>query len=103
LLDEGLRTERHPLIYFRQGGSGLRRPALIGTRLDVWQIIDTLRAEGNDVAATASYFGIDEAQVRVCISYYAEFKEEIDSYAAAEHEFVRRAYKRWQQEQTVLE
>ena len=36
LIEEGLRMDEHPLVYFREGAAG-RRPALAGTRLDVWQ------------------------------------------------------------------
>ena len=61
LLDEGLHTERHPLIVFRTGGSGRRRPALIGTRLYVWQIVDTVRENGNSVPEAADYLGASSA------------------------------------------
>ena len=47
-LDEGLRRDDHPLIGFREGAGG-RRAALVGTRLDVSQVIDTLRESGNSV------------------------------------------------------
>src|SRR5438046_511384 len=79
LIEEGLRADRHPLIYFRAGAAG-RRPALVGSRLDVWQVIETLRGHGGDVSATAEYFEIPEAKVRACRSYYAEFPEEIDAW-----------------------
>jgi hypothetical protein len=45
-IDEGLRQEEHPLITFRDGAAG-RRAAIAGTRLDVWQVIDTLRASSS--------------------------------------------------------
>jgi hypothetical protein len=32
-IEEGLRMDEHPLIYFRDGAAG-RRPAVLGTRLD---------------------------------------------------------------------
>src|SRR5207248_7733562 len=48
LLGEGVRTERHPLIRFHQGGSGRRQPLLAGTRLYVHQIISTVRSSGGD-------------------------------------------------------
>lgn len=102
LLDESLRLERHPLLGFRQGGSGLRRPALSGTRLDVWQVIETLRAHDGDVEMTADYFTITQAQVRACIAYYAEFKTEIDVYAQAEMEAAERERKRWEREHKAL-
>jgi hypothetical protein len=45
-IEEGLRMDEHPLVYFREGASG-RRPALLGTRLDGDEIdewIDRARA-----------------------------------------------------------
>ena len=81
LIDEGLRIEEHPLIYFRDGAAG-RRPALLGTRLDVWQVVETLRAHDGSVAETAAYFEQPEVKIRAAISYYADFAEEIDAFAA---------------------
>jgi uncharacterized protein (DUF433 family) len=94
LIREGLRIERHPLVHFRTGGSGLRRPALVGTRLYVWQVIETVRAEDGDVAAAAEYFGLPERSVRAAIDYYAEFTEEIDAYRAEEAAFAERERRR---------
>jgi uncharacterized protein (DUF433 family) len=102
LLDESLRLERHPLLRFRQGASGIRRPALAGTRLDVWQVIETLRSDAGDVDGTAAYFAITAAQVRACVAYYADFQTEIDSYAAAEMEAAARERERWERGQRAL-
>ncbi len=101
LLDEGLRLERHPLIYFREGAAGLRRPALVGTRLYLWQVLDTLRAS-DDVADAASYLGLSEAQVRAAVAYYADFGDEVDADAAREREFAERERERWERAQQVL-
>jgi uncharacterized protein (DUF433 family) len=90
----GLSIDRHPLVHLRTGGSGLRRPALVGTRLYVWQVIDTVRAEDGDVAAAAEYFGLPERSVRAAIDYYAEFTEEIDAYRAEEAAFAERERQR---------
>src|SRR5471030_1198839 len=78
LLDEGLRTERHPLIAFREGASGLRCPALVGTRLYVWQVVDTVRESENSVAAAADYLGLPAYHVQATIDYYADFTDEVD-------------------------
>jgi uncharacterized protein (DUF433 family) len=102
LIAEGLRTDRHPLISFRSGGSGLRRPALAGTRLDVWQVIDTVRAEQGDVDAASEYLGIPERLVRAAVDYYADFAEEIDAYRAEELRFAERERERWERAQRVL-
>ncbi len=102
LLDEGLRIDRHPLIRFRAGGAGLRRPALVGTRVYIWQVIDTLRREDGDVAAAADYLGLSEAMVRAAVDYYADFTEEIDAYRAEEHAFAERERERSDRARRVL-
>jgi uncharacterized protein (DUF433 family) len=101
LIEEGLRTARHPLIHFRNGGAG-RRPAIVGTRLDVWQVIAYLRANDNDVATVAELLQRPEAHIRACVSYYAEFKDEIDTWIEDEREFSRRAEEAWEREQKAL-
>ena len=102
LLDEGLRTDRHPLIAFRQGGAGLRRPALVGTRLYVWQVIETARENGHSVVAAAEYLGLSARQVQAAVDYYADFTEEVNRYRAEEREFERRERERWERAQRVL-
>jgi uncharacterized protein (DUF433 family) len=102
LLDEGLHTERHPLIVFRTGGAGRRRPALVGSRLYVWQILDTVRESGNSVSAAAEYLGLPEHYVQAAIDYYADFTDEVDRYRAEEREFEQRERERWERSQRVL-
>jgi uncharacterized protein (DUF433 family) len=102
LIAEGLRIDRHPLITFRRGAAGRRRPALAGTRLDVWQVIDTVRAEGGDVGAAAEYLGLPERSVRAAVDYYADFTEEVDAYRAEELRFAERERERWDRAQRVL-
>lgn len=94
--------DRHPLISFRAGGSGRRRPALVGTRVDVWQVIDTVRGEQGDVAAAAEYLGLSERLVRAAVDYYADFTEEIDAYRADELAFAERERLRFERAQRVL-
>lgn len=102
LLDEGLHTERHPLIVFRAGGSGRRRPALVGTRLYVWQIVDTVRASGNSIHEAAEYLGLPDQHVRAAIDYYADFTDEVDGYRAEERDYERRERERSERSQRVL-
>jgi uncharacterized protein (DUF433 family) len=102
LLDEGLRIDRHPLIRFRTGGSGLRRPALVGTRVDIWQVIDTVRGEDGNVADAAEYLGLTEAMIRAAVDYYADFAEEIDAYRAEELAFAERERERSERARRVL-
>jgi uncharacterized protein (DUF433 family) len=102
LMTEGLHTDRHPLIYFRPGAAGFRRPAIVGTRLYVWQVLDTLSASQNSVSETAEYLGLTEQQVRAVIDYYADFAEEVDAYRAEEREIEERERDRWERAQRVL-
>ena len=69
----------HPGISFCDGGSG-RRPALLGTRLDIAQVIETLRQNGVSVEETADYLDLSPAQVETAVRYYAEYQEEVDSW-----------------------
>ncbi len=100
-LAEGLRRDRHPLIAFREGEAG-RRPAIVGTRLDVAQVIATLRAEDGDVAVTAEYFRCATAAVSAALRYYAEFKDEVDAFADREARYAADAEERWRRERDVL-
>lgn len=90
LIDEGLRTERHPLIWFREGAAG-RRPALLGSRLDVAHVVSYLRANDDDVAEVAELLGIPEHWVHAAADYHAEFTDEIEAWLEAEADYARRA------------
>lgn len=102
LLGEALRLQRHPLIRFRTGGSGERRPCLLGTRLDVQHVIRTWRAEGGDVEGTAEYFDLPVVQVQAVLDYYADFRSEVDAAIAVEDELARVEYERWERRQRAL-
>ncbi len=89
-IEEGLRREEHPLIYFREGEAG-RRPALLGTRLDVAEVIETVRQNGGSVEDTAEYLDVPAEHVEACLSYYVDYKTEVDAWierskAAAQRE-----------------
>jgi len=100
-IEEGLRTDEHPLIYFRDGTSG-RRPALAGTRLDVWQAIETLRQNGNSVEDAAEYLGLPAEKVRACVRYYADYKDEIDEWAVRSKAIAEREEASWRRQQELL-
>jgi uncharacterized protein (DUF433 family) len=89
LIDEGLRSEDHPLIYFRDGALG-RRPALIASRVDVWQVVETLRAHDGSIEATAEYLDQPEVKVRAALRYYADFADEVDAFTARATDAARR-------------
>jgi len=90
LLDEGLRRERHPAIAFRENASGLRRPAISGTRLYVYQVMATLKAERGKVESTAELLQLSPAQIRAAAAYYADFGWEVDRDEREEEELAER-------------
>jgi len=102
LLGEAVRLERHPLIRFHAGAAGRRQPLLVGTRLYVYQVVATVRAEGGDTGAAADYLGIAPQLVRAAVDYYADFTDEIDQDAAAAGRAERDERDRWERQQRAL-
>ena len=100
-IEEGLRRDTHPLIVFRDGGAG-RRPALAGTRVDVAQVIETLRNSDNPIDETAEYLALPEAYVRAAVKYYADYKDEIDEWRERMRLIAEREEEAWKREQAVL-
>jgi uncharacterized protein (DUF433 family) len=98
---EGLRMDEHPQIYFREGELG-RRAALIGTRLDVWQVMETVRNSGNLVEEAADYFELPVEKVRAAVRYYAAHRDEVDDFAARAIAVAERAEAAWRAEQEIL-
>jgi uncharacterized protein (DUF433 family) len=95
-LEEGLRMDEHPNIGFVDGPTG-RRAVLIGTGLDVWEVIGTVKQSRGSADAAARYHDLTTAQVRGAVRYYGAFKDEVDAIlerqgiaAAREEEAARR-------------
>jgi uncharacterized protein (DUF433 family) len=76
-VEEGLRTDEHPLIRFADGPAG-RRARLIGTGKDVWEIIAVVRDNGGDAAEAASYLEISLGLIQAAMAYYGAYTAEID-------------------------
>jgi hypothetical protein len=76
-VDEGLRHDAHPLIQFLDGPSG-RRASLAGRGLDVWEAIATVRDNSGSIRPAAEYLQVPAGLVEAAVSYYGEYKDEID-------------------------
>jgi uncharacterized protein (DUF433 family) len=76
-VEEGLRMDEHPGIGFADGPAG-RRAVLLGTGLDLWEVIGTVKANRGSPEAAARYLELPIGQVRAAIRYYAAFTDEID-------------------------
>lgn len=77
MADEALRMRLFPGIAFR-GADWERRPWVIGTALDVWQIVDAHQQIGS-VERMAGDGSATERQIRLALDYYKRFPEEIDA------------------------
>jgi uncharacterized protein (DUF433 family) len=83
LTEEALRTRRFPGIAFR-GSDWARRPWIIGTALDVWEIVAASRSYDSP-QEMAARTDLTEAQIRLALTYYREFPDEVDT-AIAEND-----------------
>ncbi len=101
LVNEGLRREDHPLIRFADGPTG-RRAALVGSGLDVWEVIDTVRQNDNDPEEAAAYLEIAPRLVQAAVVYYGEYREEIDAEIALNEAEYERGYAAWTAGQQAL-
>lgn len=76
-IEEGLRVDEHPLVRFADGPMG-RRAALIGTGLDVWEVVATIRDNDGDPEAAAAYLEKPVQLVQAAVAYYGAYPAEID-------------------------
>lgn len=100
-LEEGMRLDEHPGIYFRDAGSG-RRPALLGTHLDVAQIIETLRQNESSIEETAEYLDLSPAHVEAAVRYYASYADEVDEWIEQSRAIAQRERALWRRQQQLL-
>lgn len=84
-IDEGMRLDRHPGIVFRDGPAG-RRAVVIGGP-DVWEVIAAARSASQHgeglVRALAERTGVPVERIRIAVSYYGEYPDEVDQFIAA--------------------
>jgi len=102
LLAEALSTEQHPLIRFREGAAGRREPAIAGTRLLVRQVVAQLKGAGNDVQSVAESLDRPIREIRAAMSYYAEFRTEIDAASRWATTIEEAERSRWEREQAAF-
>jgi len=75
LAEEAAKARLHPGIAFR---GRPRRAWVIGSGLDVWEIVELLGSYEDDVAALrADHPLIDERHVRTALAYATQFADEI--------------------------
>lgn len=86
--------DEHPRVGFVTAQDGERVPVVAGRpRLKLVDVVETWRAERQDVAATARYFGVAEDDVQAVLRYYDVHRDELDAairaHLAAQDNFER--------------
>lgn len=74
--EETARTRRFAGIGFR-GDDTQRRPWVIGSGLDVWEIVHMLEDFGSP-DALIEHMQVSEREVRLAVAYRADYAEEIE-------------------------
>ncbi len=100
-VEEGLRMDEHPLVHFADGPAG-RRARVLGTGLDVWEVVATARDNDNDLQAAAEYLRVPLGLVQAAVSYYGAYTEEIDAWTRANEREADEAQAAWQAGQAAL-
>ena len=104
LVDEGLRMAEHPGIIFKPGPSGRRAALAYGP--DVWEVVKFLREidERGPAAlvAAADVFAVDVSRITSAVSYYGDYRDEIDAEIEAAEEASVRAERAWSVQQKLI-
>lgn len=100
-IDEGIRQDEHPFIYFREGAAG-RRPALLGSRLDITDAVTTIRQNNGSIEEAAEYLEVPIEQLEAAARYYGEYKDEVDESIERSRLVAERERKRWQRGHEAL-
>ena len=78
LLTEAAKMRRCPGIVFADGPAG-RRARILGTGLDVWEVIAVYQGLARNMARLRkAYPWLSDPQLRAALGYYAAYPEEID-------------------------
>ena len=100
-VEEGLRMDEHPLVRFVDGPAG-RRARLAGTGKDVWEVIATVRDNGNDLAATTRYLRVPLGLVQAAVTYYGAYRDEIHEVIAENDRAADESHRVFQAGQAAL-
>ena len=100
-VEEGLRTDEHPLIRFADGPAG-RRARLQGTGLDVWEAIAVVRDNDGNEQAAADYLELPLGLIQAAVAYYGAYPSEIDEWIELNARESEAAYQAWLAGQQAL-
>ena len=92
--------ERHPGIVFRSGPAGRRAGLMSGP--DVWEVVRVALGDAKTPEDIAELSGLTVEQVSVALRYYAEHRDEIESWLRMVDEEAERAETEWRLQQELL-
>lgn len=90
---EAIRMRRFPGIAFR-GDDHRRRAWVIGTGLDIWEIVGLLREFGSE-RELATEYGLTPGQIRISLAYYNEHRDEVERQLASGRQPVQELVNRY--------
>lgn len=103
-MDEGLRIADHPGVIFKDGPSGRRAALACGP--DIWEVAKFLReVDERGLAAldaAAEVFALDASRIAVAVTYYGDYRDEIDEEIATADEASTRAEEAWRADGTSV-
>lgn len=82
LTEEASRQRRFPGIGFRGDDAG-RRAWVIGTGLDVWELVELRREHSSDEALLDAHPTVDSRALRLASAYQAAYTDEVEADVAA--------------------
>jgi hypothetical protein len=104
LIDEGLRMADHPGVIFKDGPSGRRAALAFGP--DIWEVAKFLREvdERGPAAldAAAEVFAVDASRIAAVVSYYGDYRDEVDAEIADADDASARAEEAWRAERQLI-
>ncbi len=97
---EGLLMDEFPGIHFVDGPMG-RRAALLGSGLDVWEVVKAVK-DGGSTAEAAAYLEVEPRLVELAVRYYGSNRAEIDDWTARVFELSELEEAKWRAAQEAI-
>jgi len=104
LIDEGLRMADHPGVIFKEGPAGRRAALAYGP--DIWEVVKFLSEidERGPAAldAATEVFATDSSRIAIALSYYASYRDEIDTEIEDANEASAAAEEAWSTQRRLI-
>ena len=75
---------------------------MLGTRLDVADVIETIWQNDRSVERAAAYLELPVDRIEACLRYYADYGDEIDEWIDRAHTVAEREEERWRRRGEAL-